>query len=283
MRLNKVYIRFSMHELELFIEDAELSDMLRAVFRTEDNSAESILSKKSRIVILGNLKEGYKVTCNNANAVMFDYRETVIFYLLEIIGDIFCESVNEEQYVIHAAAVCFRSKAIAFSGVSGSGKTTSALLFSQYGKFMGDEYGFLDMETGLLRFEDYPFQIKEGNTYLETYKEKYEYLRAERLSGEMTYYFGAEHMRKEEQPIPLGVLVYPHFDISYKETKIGKLSPQKLPIYVLQSLFGNHTPPVSLKRFVALASCKKIKFLEIFFSDGNNMAEKLVSYIEENE
>lgn len=62
---------------------------------------------------------------------------------------------------------------------------------------------------------------------------------------------------------------------------IEQFSLEKFPVFVLESLLGNEKPSITLKKFVKLAAYRKITFLEVFFSDGYDMVEKLAGYLEQ--
>lgn len=278
--MNKWYVIFSMHIFELSVEDIAFAELIKQIFEVEKDAEKWNLLNRSVILILGNSETGYTIFHNHQLIAESISRQYTTFLLIQIFGEILYSSIHEEKFLMHAACVRYHDMAIAFSGVSGSGKTTSALIFSRYGSFMGDEYAFLNMKEGTIQFESYPFQLKEGNGYLDMYKKKSAYLQAESSLGQVSYYFSNKQMVKDYRALPLGVIVYPHFDSTYKETKIEKLSLEKFPVFVLESLLGNETPPITLKRFVKLAAYKKISFLEVFFSDGYEMTEKLSGYLE---
>ena len=76
------------------------------------------------------------------------------------------DDLGESDCAMHASSVSYRGRQVVFTGASGSGKTSMALVFSRYGSFLGDECGFLDMELGSLRYEPLPFQLKAANSAL---------------------------------------------------------------------------------------------------------------------
>lgn len=71
---------------------------------------------------------------------------------------------------LHSCGVALDDDAdgvVALLGVSGSGKTTLGLACAQAGMMhLGDEYGFVDLDTGEYWHEEYPISVKEGSSLL---------------------------------------------------------------------------------------------------------------------
>lgn len=64
---------------------------------------------------------------------------------------------------LHSCGVLVSGGVVALVGVSGSGKTTLGLACAGAGlPHAGDEFGFLDLESGRCRHAEYPLGLKEG-------------------------------------------------------------------------------------------------------------------------
>jgi hypothetical protein len=282
--MKTIDIPFSHAVFRLIFEDEILADNFGASFQAAALPAERA---DYTVEIMGAGDSPYSVCLNGSLVGDGLLRDEAAYRVTRIFGDDICAHVSASVCVMHAASVLFHDRIVSFSGVSGSGKTSLSLFFSKYGSYIGDEYAFLDMETGHLWHEQHPFQLKESNasrmlpglvspSVLAVKGEPFG--QAYYASLAFTNYKKAE----QSQRFKLGVLVFPQFDGSCEKTIITRLSAPKLPNAILRSLMGHAPPSLLLGRFIKMAAKEHIRFLEIRFSDGADAAEKLYACIEKD-
>jgi hypothetical protein len=92
--------------------------------------------------------------------------ESVVYLLTLVFNEAIRGSVSEAICSIHASSCSIDGVAISFVGDRGAGKSSLALLMSEYGKYLGDEYAFGDLNNGTLWHQLYPVSIKESGRHL---------------------------------------------------------------------------------------------------------------------
>jgi hypothetical protein len=279
--MKTIRIAFTHTAFRLIFEDDALADNFYNTFRATNLPAGR---RDHTIEIMGKEYSRYSVRLNGKLLRKDLLRDEAAYCVTRIFGDEICACVSAPVCVMHAASVLTSGGIVSFCGASGSGKTSLSLFFSEYGSYVGDEYAFLDIETGCLRHEQHPFQLKESNASLLIPSLASPSVLA--VKGEpfgWAYYVSLAFTNRQEtlctDRSKVAVIVFPHFDRNRRHTVINKFHMPDLPSVVLQSLMGQSAPSLLLGQFIKMAARERLRFLELWFSDGADAAEKLHYYI----
>jgi hypothetical protein len=277
--MGTIYIVFSYAEYRLNFDDDILSNQFATVFQTIDTATGRF---QSIVDIKGNENTGYSVFLNENFRGEMSSRAEAVYCVAMIFDENICVSVDDPVCIVHAASVLHENAIVSFSGVSGSGKTTLSLLFSEYGHFVGDEYAYLDTKAGSVWHERHPYQLKKSNKILLPAIDPALTLATDGIPFGTAYYISLQTTNYRfvgrDDRIPLKAIVFPHFDKNCGETRIAQLSGADFPNAILQSCMGKDSPSVLFGKIVRLASVKQLAFLEIYYQDGFDAANKLNQY-----
>lgn len=195
---------------------------------------------------------------------------------------------------IHSAGVEIGGAAIALVGESGVGKTTLALALALSGaRLLGDEFAYLNLDTGCYHHADYPICLKPGTketlgliSYLtfgvdmtspwgvssKAYPLKKMLAVLGRASGK------AGGIRSPFVSIPVRALVFPRWDDRAEEAYIEQVLIAELPNMLMPSIICNGSRIALFKRFIALLSEQGIVLLSIRYKDAFSCVHKLLRY-----
>ena len=280
------YIKFTNCAFQLIFEDELFADCFQAVFQTVPNLTEH---PDGIIEIKGTKGKNYHVHLNGEMICEQMSREEAAYCITTIFGEHICSHIDDSTCVLHASSVLINDFIVSFSGISGTGKTSLSLIFSRYGNYIGDEYAHLDMNTGNLWHENHPYQLKERNTTMLSPIPSSSRLKVNTESSGQAWYVSLDTTNyksiSHEDQLKLQFLIFPHYNENCQKTTVSKLPLTKLPLSILQSLMGQMPPSLVFKKFAEMAAFEGIHFIEITFSDSNDAAEKLMTYIknEQNE
>jgi hypothetical protein len=280
MKTVNVFLTYA--SFELVFEDDTLGDDFVKVFGLHrPGSINNYIANK--IIIYGTEASTYRVCCDSVIIDKRLSRSEAAYCVTRIIGDDICSHIDSSVCILHAASVFLENGMVAFSGASGSGKTSLALYFSKFGRFVGDEYAYLDIVNGNIWHEDHPFQLKNNNEVLLS---KYDPSMTLEVEGEpfgKAFFVSLDAVNcyrvKQSNDIKLSVLVYPHYKGDVTTTIIDRLALGKLPTAVLESLVGQERPSRLFNNFIKMSAKRKIVFLEMKYSDGELASESLFRYI----
>ena len=279
--MNNMDVSFSHGRYSIIFEDDSLYHDFLAVFEASlsDNSDGIAFEIK----ITGTDEGGYSIY-HNSQLVHLDFTKTqAAYYLTRIIGNGICFGIDSITGVMHAAGVYFDGGAVSFMGTSGSGKTSISLVFAAYGRFIGDEYAFIDLDEGYYWHENHPFQLKAQNHQLLEWFDSEPRLLVEAESFGQAYYFpvsATDYIKSSrEDRIKLKTIIFPCYDKSAESTAIKKMAADKLPVAILESLFGMGQPSLLLKRFLHICAKNKIRLYEVEFSDCLAAAKELDGFL----
>jgi len=280
--MRTVYITFTYSTFRLFFEDDILAVNFATTFQASPTSAKIGVHY---IDVIGNGATNYSIFLNGLLIQEAVLRSEVVYYITRVFGETICAGARGAICVFHAASTIIRgNRIVSFFGSSGSGKTTLSLYFSKYGYFIGDEYAYIDLNTGFLWHEQHPFQLKKSNaTSILDDLSSPAVLAVQGFPFGQAYYaslaFTNHKTVKHSDRIKVKVMVLPRYDSSIEDTRICKLRISELPSVVLQSLMGESTPSILFKRFIQMASSEHVQFYEVKFSDGIDAAKQLFSQI----
>lgn|GEM_PF-1031296 len=281
--INRIPIQLSSCVLELFVRDSSIALLFSKIFAVADIKSDSDFARLRQIVLIDGFGP-YELWVNGIPVANGLNRTAVLTLAMCRIENLLLSNLDEFEYVMHASSVSYRGRQVAFVGASGSGKTSIALTFSQYGSFIGDECGFLNVTLGSLRYEPFPFQLKATNYAL---LEKYDASRMIEIEDpnhgrafyvartEVDCYGGPDYGEL------IGAIVFPKYDPEARATTIAKASFSSLPIGILGSLFGKERPSRSLARFLNMSNAGCILFLDVRFSDVDNASACLDVFLTE--
>jgi hypothetical protein len=278
--MKTIYIPFTNSTFQLIFEDEAFADNAIAVFHTVPtvtNDPDKILE------IQGSQGNNYRVYVNGELIREKMSREEAAYCMTTIFGDEICSHIDDSTGILHASSVLIDDFIVSFSGVSGSGKTSLSLIFSRYGNYIGDEYAHVDLNTGHLWHEDHPYQLKERNTAILSTIPLSSRLKVKTdLFGQAWYVSldttNYKKVRRDDQ-VTVKFIVFPHYNKDCQKTMISMLPVMKLPGTILQSLMGQDPPSLVFQKFVHMAALHGIHLVEITFSDGDDAARELMTYI----
>jgi hypothetical protein len=168
-------------------------------------------------------------------------------------------------------------------GASGSGKTSLSLVFSAYGHYMGDEYAFVDLAEGDCWHESHPFQLKAENRCLLSRFESEPKLMVEADAFGRAYFISTDAVNSvkisREDKTKLKAIVFPRYDKDAQGTAIKRMPAGRLPLAILESLFGAGRPSHLLRGFLHLCADKKVGLYELGFGDCTAAAEELDGFL----
>ena len=263
------------------VEDERLYKNICILFPIHDRKHREDGSQQSvTITVCGEgVNEEYLIFLNEYQVLQCVSIETALDCIVEICGEIICQSVKENIYIMHAASVMIRDELMLLAGNSGAGKTTLSLLLADYGHYLGDEYAYINANDGTLWHEQQPIKIKEGNNLILD-NEAFRRIRGYNDKIGSVYYIPVldiETHRKidENDHVKLKYIVFPYHKRDLQETKITRIDYSELPFLILSSLFGKGQPSYVFRRFLHVMSEERIKLIRIEFSDGLDAAKKL--------
>jgi hypothetical protein len=275
-----IQIAFLHATFRLVFEDAFFAESFEAVFQSEKVSSTEI---DHVIEIMGNQAKGYEVRFDSLLILRSATRSAAAYCITRIFGDVICMHKTDSVCIVHAASVLLASEMVAFVGPSGSGKTTLALLFSQYGRFAGDEYAYLNICTGEFWHEEHPYQLKESNENLLSRIDPTMMLPVEGEPFGTAYYVSLATTNYQRctprHNEKLKYMVFPRFGEAYAETEISLLPVTEFPKALLQSCMSTYAPSLLFGHIVHAAAREKIHFFEVRFCDGADAAAKLFQYL----
>lgn len=278
--MKTIYIPFTNFTFQLTFEDEEFADNVTAVFHTVPTLTHN---PDTIIEIQGNQENKYRVWLNGEMIRENMSQEEAAYCITTIFGDEICSHIDDSTCILHASSVLIHDFIVSFSGISGSGKTSLSLIFSTYGNYIGDEYAHVDLNTGHLWHEDHPYQLKERNAAILSKIPPSSRLKVKtELFGQAWYIsLNTTNYKKisRDDHVKVKFLVFPHYTKDCQKTIISKLPAAKLPDSILQSLMGRNPPSLVFKTFVHMAALEGIHFVEIGFSDGDDAAGELMTYI----
>lgn len=196
-------------------------------------------------------------------------------------------SVSGNVLTLHSCGIaCGDDGSIALVGVSGSGKTTLGLACSTAGMVhLGDEFGFLDLDTGECWYEEYPVSIKEDSPLLDLIDcpgrqmispcgiASSVYPRAQLISSFDGHYATASEHRR------LKAFVAVDYDANNPST-LTRLSIADWPALLLPSVDGRLSRREIFDSLVTLAANLEVRVYRLSYgktSDGVRLIGELAS------
>ena len=280
-----VYIEFTYTNYEILFDDDLFAKNFCAVFEANDERTERIDNKPYQVIeVIGDEGFTYSVILNSVLIQKSMNCNEATYCITRIISDNICDCVDDNVYCMHAASVAIDGGFISFSGSSGSGKTTLALLFSKYGRFAGDEYAYININTGSMWHERHPYQLKSGNLASLPKLTKDRIIEVEGEPFGLARYVSlltTNYLQTtSENPLRLRVLVFPHYTSGCKGTTINKMPAKYLPEAVLGSTMGWDLPSSVFSKFIRMAAHNGISFLMMEYCDGVEASRALFNYLQ---
>lgn len=278
--MNPMYVVFAQAVFRLEFEDEQFAKNFGTVFQAQAEAQRY----DHVIAVTGNSGVGYRVCFAGAFVSCDVSRSRAAYDVSMIFRDDICSHTDGSVCVVHGAGVLLDGKMVSFIGPSDSGKTTLSLLFSKYGRFAGDEFAFLDIETGCVWQERHPYKLKAGHEKLLSKIDPADRMFAEWPPSGQAYYVSLsatnhQYIRREDHA-RAGTMVFPRFDPDCAGTVIRPLPAAALPSAILGSFMGNHAPSALFGRVLRMAGTFGVRLIETIFSDGEDAAEKLYQYLE---
>ncbi len=148
-------------EASLGFEDGEMAKRIARVFSGVALPNESYSSCDFRIA---SRMQRHKVFLRDGSRAAACSSEAQLVGSLDAIFDArLREPASVEICAVHSSCVEVANGLVAFTGVSGSGKTTLALACAMRGlPHAGDEFGLLNMNTGMFCQAEYPVALKSA-------------------------------------------------------------------------------------------------------------------------
>lgn len=278
-----IKINFSRISFEINVEDSIIADKIFNIFPADNTIKKSDFK---RIYVKGNRMLGYEIYCENKRYGHTESIDKAVALIVEVIENSLLSLIDKDTCIIHGSTVEKNRCGVVFTGISGSGKTSLSLQFSKYGKLLGDEYTFLDLNTNKVWQEQMPLQFKDGNSLI---KEKVLNLNslvpATRNGKEKIYYHSLNSLGKQDdsagEDTMLAFIVFPKYIKNHNRVNIRKAELKELPEKILNSVISIYEPSRLFAKLLKLSSKNRIKFIEVIYSDGLIASKKLNEYIEQ--
>lgn len=282
--MRSIRLAFTHAIYEVAVESNVLSNQFVAAFRVQRGYQDARPDDRPthRFEVTGIGGDGFAVCLDGTMLREGVSMPKAAYCVTQAMSDAFCSWVDEAVCAMHAASVLHGDGIVLFSGESGSGKTSLALEFSRYGKFIGDECAFLDMGKGTAWHEEFPFQLKAGNEALLSRFSKSCGLEVCGKPHGTAFYLPLDLVAfravRREDGTTVSAVVFPHFRPG-TEMHIRKLPSATLPEYVLSSLMGVQAPSGLFARFAHMSAECGIRLYYMEFSDLEEAANELAEYL----
>lgn len=259
------------------IEDRALRDDILHVFPASMDT-----SAQPQLTISG--ASSYSIAGTDIFDAKGISRNEAVFRLTLALGVEIRSHVTEDRCTLHASTAVISGRAICFLGASGSGKSTLSLLTGIQSMYLGDECAFLNLHTGIVEHAEYPAQIKQGSKFLFP-DEAFE--RALAVEGDghprsalVPLRDLRPFVRVDQEKLPLGALVFPHYSPSAPRTSISELPASSLPKLFLESATAACSRRALLAKAIRLMQREDIRIYQVHYSDGKSAARELVGLLE---
>lgn len=195
---------------------------------------------------------------------------------------------SRSVFTTHSCAVRFGDGAAVIVGTSSAGKTTLGLALAQAGlSLIGDEFGYLDFETGNYWHAEYPIALKYGTAKT---------LGIGGVLGrgiEMTSPYGVHSelfpVRRVRDAIgsksacrpgslPLRMLVFPK-RIDGAQPSIRRPSVAELPRLLMPSIDGTGTRAQVFSRALGAISRNECELIEVEYGDARIASQMILAHL----
>jgi hypothetical protein len=177
----------------------------------------------------------------------------------------------------HASSCVIDNIAISCIGLSGTGKTTLSLLLAREGcgKYLGDEYAFLDLVTGKIHHEKHPIQIKNTTSYFKPNQVSLPILSSYGLLSN-TYIPEDFNLESAEGEFDLGIMVFPCYCRNGHSTNIEKVSISSLSNLIMPSVVGGSDRAALFRSLIQIIAKRDIRLYCVRYSDAKDAAQKIL-------
>ena len=189
---------------------------------------------------------------------------------------------------IHSCAVQFGDGAAAIVGTSCAGKTTLGLALVQAGlSLIGDEFGYLDFETGNYWHAEYPIALKCGTSKVLDVRRVLgrgiEMISPYGVSSEL---FPVRRVRDALGPesachiggLPLRVLIFPKRIVGSPPI-MRRASVAELPRLLMPSIDGAGTRTQVFSRVLDVISRNKCELIEVEYGDASIASQAILTHL----
>ena len=280
---SETVLRFSLETFRIISNSRTFLNELESVFDSEVvQKANNSLDHETVIVVIKNLSGNYLVYSNGLT-ILRDSPNEARYIVMRIISDSFVRHISSQHFVMHAATAVFHSRAVVLSGNSGSGKTSLALEFSQFEGLAGDECGHINLRTGAIRYEPFPFQLKHPNIdLLNNFKDAQRIDVYDKSIGAASYFALSATKRSAQTERPIQAIIFPVYK-PQAQTSINRLSSNQYAPLILGSLIGPYQPAANLSAFMSMCSERRIRFMRMSYSNVRQGAAMLYDALTEME
>lgn len=272
---------FDVPPLVLACDDAGLARQLLRAF-----DARRLLERPpGSVVDLGVAREGDGFTVSHAGAIARAGSASAAIGLVDAACEAHIRSTARGGVLtVHSCGLACGGKAVALVGVSGSGKTTLGLALADAGlSLLGDEFGFLDCETGLYWHAEYPIGLKAGTAEaLGLGETPAGGVRSTSPYGVASTLVPAGRVRSalgrgeaaSSSGLPLGAIVFPRFE-GGSPTRVDGVSVNDLPQLLLPSIDGEGRRSEVFAKALSAASLAGAELLRITYGDAREAGQLL--------
>ena len=219
----------------------------------------------------------------NGNLVASEMEvEEISYSIMQTISNRFCEHVNKDVFVAHAAALRINKSVVLLMGKSCAGKTSLAVAFSRFACLMGDECVLIDIKNGSARCENFPIQIKDVNTDIREYLGWPEGLAMRGGPHGGTHYYPRSCANADSSPEKdsvISCIVFPEYDPLVDKVIIDGIEHSCLVESILSSFQGDCSPALALKAFVHMVSDYDIDMVRLRYGNAAVAADVLYDYL----
>lgn len=196
--------------------------------------------------------------------------------------------VSRSVFATHSCAVRFGDGAAVIVGASGAGKTTLGLALTQAGlSLIGDEFGYLDSETGSYWHAEYPIALKRNTATALAFSGIFGHgIKMVSPYGVCSELFPIKRVRDvvgSERVcsiggLPLRALIFPSRADGLPPS-IRRLSVTELPRLLMPSIDGLGTRAQVFSRTLGVISRNGCELIEIEYGDAKHASRAILAYL----
>lgn len=267
--------RFSVVRLEFIGDCVDLIDtMLRLFLMARDcsSSNESATSMYLTIARCEEVGEWYKVNSNVSADLFVVSREKVLWTIYEAVDGAILDKCPVGLCRMHSALVVNNDAAVAFMGVSRSGKSTLALEFKKRGYAIADEHVWLDYHGGRVYGEHLPLHLRSGSIASLLSSNEPQLVRIASPNDDPSFLLP---LKKGTIGGRLRSIVFPRYDADACEN-LSLTKSGQLPEMLLMSCDSNESPSRRLMRVLGMLQEYDVSAYELDYSDSKMAVDLLL-------
>ncbi len=201
----------------------------------------------------------------------------------DIVDQLIKGNVRDDEVLVHASTCVKDGKALSFIGLSGAGKTTLAFMLAKHFGFqeLGDEYAFLNYETGSVSHEFHPLQIKRESPLFSVCQDGAASFYLESAQGANCRIappsdFGLSFSNAS---YPLDSLIFPLFQQGVCAPALNRVSVGDLPELLMASVQRNGSGGDLFRRLASVLAKCGVRLYSLSYGNPYRACELVASAV----